>query len=203
MMSPHLTADQQLSLAYAKPSQAALYRALFGLDAAMAQIALTAHEPLLAQIKLAWWAEAGLTSLKGGSAIGDAVLGVQAVADHRQVVPPFVEAWKAAADGPEYFDEASRLRAEAWMSALGCADDAMASALQAWANLDLKLMTGANEKGLKKSDLLALKRHAKPIAVLALLASCDAALPQEQRSKPGSPKRMLRAFLFGAFGLIL
>ncbi len=202
-MSPILTADQQLSLAYAKPSQAALYRALFGLDAAMAQIALTAHEPLLAQIKLAWWAEAGLTDPKGGSAIGDAVLGVQAVADHRQVVPPFVEAWKAAADGPEYFDGASKLRAEAWMFALRLTDDGMTSAVQAWANLDLKVMTGAKAEGLEKGDLLTLRRHAKPLAVLALLASHDAGLPLEERSKPGSPQSMLRAFLFGAFGLIL
>jgi 15-cis-phytoene synthase len=203
MMSPVLTADQQLSIAYAGSRQAQLYPALFGLEAAMTQIALTAHEPLLAQIKLAWWAEEGLCSPKGGSAIGDAVLALQKVADHQLLVPLFVEAWKSAADGPDCFGDAAALRAKAWMTALGRSDDVLTSALEAWANLDLLLITGAKAKGLDKALLLTLRRQAKPIAVLALLASHDAARPQAESSLQGSPSRMLSAFLFNIMGLIL
>ncbi len=200
-MSPNLTADQQLALAYAGSRQAQLYEALFGLEAAMAQIALTAHEPLLAQIKLAWWAEEGLKSPKGGSAIGDAVLAVQHTADHQGIVPPFVEAWKVAAYGVDDFDEAAALRADAWGSALGV--NHAKPVLTAWASLDLHMMTGAKGAALDKQMLLHLRRNAKPLAVLALLASHDAALSLEHRSRPGSPARMARAFLFGAAAIIL
>ena len=202
MNSPFLTADQQLSLAYAGNRQA-LYCSLFNLEAAMAQIALTAHEPLLAQIKLAWWAEDGLCNPKGGSAIGDAVLAVSKVADCQMIVPLFVEAWKAAAHGPDSFGEAGTRRAEAWSAALGTSAETVMDAIKAWAVLDLFTVTKAKADGLGKSQLLTLRRYAKPLAVLALLTSRDAQVDQAMRSKPGSPKRIALAFAFIAMGLIL
>ena len=202
MSAPFLTADQQLSLAYAGNRQA-FYCSLFNLEAAMAQVALTAHEPLLAQIKLSWWAEDGLRNPKGGSAIGDAVLALTKIADVQMIVPLFVEAWKAAADGPDSFGDAGTLRAEAWSAALNTGDEAVTDALKAWAALDLFTVTKAKAVGLNKKQLLALRQCAKPLAVLALLASRDAQVEQAMRSKPGSPKRIALAFAFIAVGLIL
>lgn len=203
MVRPNLTADQQLSLAYAATRAAPIYGGLFRLEMAMAQIAFAAHEPLLAQIKLAWWAEDGLNAPKGGSALGDAILDLAASADHRVIVPPFVEAWKAVASGPDYFEEAAMLRAEAWTAALNLVDPDLILAVQAWAKLDLLLNTGTNGDPLPKAFLLALRRQAKPLAVLAVLASGDAQLIEPKRSKQGSPKRMARAFMFILTGLIL
>ena len=202
MKASNLTADQQLCLAYAGGRQT-LFRALFDLEAAVSQIALTAHEPLLAQIKLAWWAEDGLGNPKGGSAIGDAVLGLSKVADHQAIVPLFIEAWKAAAYGPDGFGDAATLRAEAWSVALGIGEGRLLDALKSWAELDLFTMTGGNGDGFQKAQLRVLRHYAKPLAVLALLASQDGKTVQERRSKPGSPKRIARAFFFVATGRIL
>ncbi|MEQ1499062.1 MAG: hypothetical protein ABL914_10410 [Novosphingobium sp.] len=61
MPDPHLLAllppDRRLALAYAPRATKALFLGLFALDARLAAIVGSAREPLLAQMKLAWWRE--------------------------------------------------------------------------------------------------------------------------------------------------
>ena len=50
-----ISVERRLALAYAPVSARALWLGLFALDARLGALVRTAHEPLLAQIKLAWW----------------------------------------------------------------------------------------------------------------------------------------------------
>jgi phytoene synthase len=64
---------QRLALAYAPAKSRAPLIALFALDARLADIVRHAHEPMLAQLRLAWWREQ-LTGGSGGPASGDPLL---------------------------------------------------------------------------------------------------------------------------------
>ncbi|WP_133365397.1 hypothetical protein [Qipengyuania sediminis] len=52
---PRLGEAERLALAYAPASARAKYHAVLALDARMQRLVLGAREPLLAQMKLAWW----------------------------------------------------------------------------------------------------------------------------------------------------
>ena len=61
-MTPRMTNEigdaERLAIAYAPATSRARYRALLGLDATLRRIALSAREPLPAQLRLAWWRDA-------------------------------------------------------------------------------------------------------------------------------------------------
>ena len=50
-----LPVERRLALAYAPANSRGLWLGLFALDARLGAVVQAAHEPLLAQIKLAWW----------------------------------------------------------------------------------------------------------------------------------------------------
>jgi 15-cis-phytoene synthase len=56
------TRDQQLALAWTMPRYRPVLRSLFMADAFFGHIALSTSDPMLARIKLAWWAEQGIES---------------------------------------------------------------------------------------------------------------------------------------------
>lgn len=52
-----LPGEQRLALAYARGAARPLFLGLFALDARLAQVVRSAREPMLAQLRLAWWRE--------------------------------------------------------------------------------------------------------------------------------------------------
>ena len=68
-----LSVERRLALAYAPASSRVLWLGLFALDARLGAVVRTAHEPLLAQIKLAWWRDE-LTKPAAVRALGEPLL---------------------------------------------------------------------------------------------------------------------------------
>ncbi|THD36529.1 MAG: hypothetical protein E7773_05815 [Sphingomonas sp.] len=62
-----------LALSYAPADRRAALEALFALDAALGQVLRTTREPMVGQMRLAWWREA-LVRLDGAPAPGEPVL---------------------------------------------------------------------------------------------------------------------------------
>jgi len=74
-------ADLRLALTYVRPADRGALEALFGIDAAMADVVRTTREPQLGPIRLAWWRER-LEELDGGAPAEPRLQAVQ-----RELVP--------------------------------------------------------------------------------------------------------------------
>lgn len=72
-------AERVLALSYAPSDRRAGLGALFALDNALGQVLRTTHEPMVGQMRLAWWREA-LVRLDGAPPPAEPVL--QALAEH-------------------------------------------------------------------------------------------------------------------------
>jgi len=85
---------QRLALSYAPAASRSKFLALFALETRLAGIVRSVREPILAQLRLAWWRDR-LTSAKDGWPHGDAVL--DALRDWRDPsgLGELVNAWEA------------------------------------------------------------------------------------------------------------
>ncbi|MEO5939196.1 MAG: squalene/phytoene synthase family protein [Sphingomonas sp.] len=139
--------ERALALSYAPPDRRAALNALFALDAALGQVLRTTREPMVGQMRLAWWREA-LARLDSAPPPAEPVL--QALAMAVMPLGPTGQALAAMADGWEVLlgtiDEGTiadhgRLRGESLFEqagvVLGAGTDPLAVAGQGWALADL------------------------------------------------------------------
>jgi phytoene synthase len=210
---PHLSLlppEHRLALAYAPTGTRADWLAVLSLDARLARIVRGAREPLLAQMRLAWWreqfAQPGLTSAKepllaplaawngaGGALIalvdGWEVLLGQAPLDGA-LMAEFVEG-RAAALG-------------SLAERLGSDGGASRQAARGWALVDLLgRLTHPDEQGTvaemvarHRWDRAGLARSMRPLAVLHGLAR-NARGDGRLLATPASFVRAIRLGLFG------
>jgi phytoene synthase len=206
-----LDPDRTLALAYVAAARRPAVEALWRLDAALASVLSTGKEPLISQIRLAWWREA-LEKLDTEKAPGEPVL--QALAQH--VVPAGVSGAELSAmeAGWEVLlspDQLGEADLELYASARGGllfrytahllgteASADMEAAGGAWAAIDLARHS-ANEADADAA--LALARAApsprwpsrlRPLGMLAALARRDAEPARPRWEPQGAPGRMLR-----------
>lgn len=172
--------ERALALSYAPINRRAGLEALFALDAALGQVLRTTREPIVGQLRLAWWREA-LVRLDDAPPPAEPVL--QAVASDLMPLGPSGEALAEMVDGWEVLLDAiddrtiadhARLRGAVLFAQAGIVLDAsrdpLAEAGQGWALADL-----ANHL----SDP-ASAAHARVAAVPLLFVAAD-----HRWSRPG------------------
>jgi phytoene synthase len=205
-MTP-LDPDRTLALSYVPAKRRPAVESLWRLDAALGAVLAGGREPLISQIKLAWWREA-LHKLDREKAPAEPVL--QAVAEH--VVPTISGAelselersWAALlSEGPlapadlDLYAERGRLlfRHSALLLGGGSANE-IDRAGEVWALMDLARHSSEPDAGAAAA-VAADRPHVtrrwppalRPLGMLYLLARRDIALGLEPQ---GSPVRMLR-----------
>jgi phytoene synthase len=209
-MTP-LDPDRTLALTYVPARRRAAVEALWRLDAALGAAIATGREPLISQIKLAWWREA-LAKLDRERAPAEPVL--QALATH--VLPAGVtgaelsemeQGWAALlnehaleSDDLDLYAGRGRLLFRHSATLLGGRSDAaLEGSGEAWALVDLARHSGepdasaalaaARDRGAAARWPSALR----PLGMLAALARRDAAAGSVGEFEPqGAPRRMLR-----------
>jgi phytoene synthase len=210
-MTP-LDPDRTLALAYVPAERRPAVEALWRLDAALAAVLTTGREPLIGQIRLAWWREA-LEKLDRERAPAEPVL--TALATH--VLPAGVggaelaamEAGWAVLLSPEPLTAADvqlyasargglLFRLTARLLGARAASGEVEAAGGAWALVDLARHS-ANAADAEAA--LAAGRQApalrwpaplRPLGMLAALAARDAEPGRPRWEEQGAPRRMLR-----------
>lgn len=209
-----LPAPQHISLAYAEPAQREAWRTLFLLDLRLGGLVIHAREPMLAQIRLAWWRDAlALPPLMRPS--GDPLLKQigQHLAGVESELSALATAWEALiGDAPlplERLTEYCTLRAAAYaaMAQLAGAPDSRASAVahaRQWVIGDTQSRLSDPQE---RATVLALARGSapteglpramRPLAVLSALGQRAARLEQPVFEGRSSALLALRVGLLG------
>lgn len=205
---------QSLALSYAPDKSRAALDALFALDTALGNVLRTTREPLVGQMRLAWWREA-LQGLDASGAPAEPVL--QSLADAvlplgitGRALSEMVEAWEPLLGdiGTGSTDDQARLRGRALFTmagmALGAApDDPIGDAGEGWALADLAanlsdpaLASQARERAatmLAHARRSRWSRNGRALGALALIAD-------RQLSGPIPPTFVLRLARFRLTG---
>lgn len=204
-MPLELDPARRLALAYVPAAARPAVEALWRLDLAFASVLATGTQPVISQMRLAWWREA-LERLDQAPPPAEPVL--QALAAH--VLPTVTgmelaaveEGWLmlvseealseeelalyAARRGGLLFTYAARL--------LGDSRFPVARAGAAWALADLARHSRRVDEIKSPPPMPKLKwpRKLRPLGMLAMLAKRDLERLDGEQEKQGSPKRILR-----------
>lgn len=212
----------RLAFAYAPSGRRAALAALWALDGRLAAMALAAREPMLAQIRLAWWRDALYALGRGGAAPADPLL--RSLGDGLApllapgALAPVAAGWSALLDAAEpdaaLIGEHARLRGAALFEAAATVLGApgwpeLARGGRLWALVDLA------RRGIGHDGPLAMARAElggggsarwppalRPLGMLVALAVRDARAGRT--AAQGAPARllqMLRHRLTGSVGL--
>lgn len=185
---------QRLALAYAPRASRPALTLLFALDARLADIVRHSHEPMLAQLRLAWWREA-LEGSSGAPPAGEPLLALLgAWPGPRSALAGLADGWEAMIGQAPLPGSAFTALAEARGNAFAALADRPAEASnalemgKAWALADIAAHLGdprEREAVLvqvreQEWHLHKLPRKLRPLAVLHGLAArtdwrtCDA-----------------------------
>lgn len=194
--------DRLLLLAYAGAKLRPKLELVFALDEALADILRTVREPMIAQIRLAWWRDQ-LEALAAGREaapeplllhIGD-ILGPSGAAS----LVDLPSAWEHLLEDPLEI-EAVRRFADLRSATLAPVfnSPALTIGLRYWALVDFAFhcsdpqLAAQVAEVAKRQEPDVLKPLPRSARVLIGLARDDVAHPEARR--PGSPRRLLRAF---------
>lgn len=207
-------AERGIFLAYAPAQARAALAALVALDDALALLLRTTREPMLGQMRLAWWRDA-LARLDQAPPPGEPVL--QALA--AEVLPSGVSGSELAAitDGWEVLVGEDALGAAALGRfaagrgmlfalagrVLGAGEsDPLEAAGRGWALADLARNLDSAQEAAEARKLAAplldaavssrWSRNARALGAMAHLARRDLVLPQGEPAPVGSPARLAR-----------
>ncbi|WP_394657815.1 hypothetical protein [uncultured Novosphingobium sp.] len=211
-----LPAVAQLSLVYASASARQPTLALLALDARLATLIRRSSEPMLAQLRLAWWRESIAQSPQTWPE-GEPILATLRSWGNRHAdAQTLVDAWEAmtapsplGADAMSKFAEGRGAACAALALVLGCARDKQAAMTlgRIWAAEDLATRLGRDDERALAATLAdaqprKLPRVSRPLRSLRVLAG----LTRRRRvsgSEAGaaSPAAMLEALKLGLLGL--
>lgn len=182
MTSPseaELTPPTRLSIAYATRRYRAAFKLILQIDQRMADIVAKAREPLVGQIKMAWWRE-GFTSPPESRPKGEPLF--EALAGQGSDIPPvaleaLVSAWELLLGQDDWtgdlLTQHADLRAQAVFGTYGdwlCAPEDMRAIGNAWAVGALaEAFPGRVEPSLMPPrPTLPTARALRPLSILAL-----------------------------------
>lgn len=204
-----LSPDRRLALSYAPVSVRPLFAGLYALDGKLAGIVTTAREPVLAQLKLAWWRDQ-LARPVADRPPGEPVLAALAAwGAPGSALSVMVEGWERligdAAPGNADLAEFVSARGAACSvlaRCLGADPDAAGQAGRGWALGDLGLLLGPSAPLL---DLAAaadwrrprLNRSLRPLLIHHGLARHSMA----RKFAAGGPAALLLAMRLGLLGI--
>ena len=209
---PDLDRDRTLALSYVPARRRAAVGALWRLDAAMGQALAGGREPLISQIKLAWWREA-LEKLDTARAPAEPVL--QAVAEH--VLPGGIggaelarmeQGWSvllaqqpltaeelalyAATRGGLLFRYTASLLGQAGEAGIDRAGEVWALADLARHSADAQDADNAIAEARARDWRVRWPAALRPLGMLAALGARDAEEGRPRWEEQGAPRRMLR-----------
>lgn len=147
-----ISPDRRLALGYAPAAARPLFLGLYALDAKLAGIVRSAREPMLGQLKLAWWRDQ-LGKPIAARPLGEPVLAALALwGDAGHALSALADGWEgligdtypAQADLAQ-FATARGAACAALAGLLGADPELARRAGQGWALGDLGLMLGASE----------------------------------------------------------
>jgi phytoene synthase len=211
-----LPAVARLALVYAPASARQQALALLALDARLANLIRRSSEPMLAQLRLAWWREA----IAGDPAqwpTGEPILAtLRSWGDRAGTASSLVDAWEAlTAPSPlgsqaiEAFAGARGEAAVALADALGRPEDRQAARElgRIWALEDLSMRLGRDDERATASVAAAamparlprVSRRLRPLRVLAGLSRRRRLAGSEEGA--ASPAALLEAMKLGLLGL--
>ncbi len=206
-----LDADRALALTYVPTAKRAALGALWGLDAALGAVLAGGREPLISQIKLAWWRDS-LDKLDREKAPAEPVL--QEVAEH--VLPSGVsgadlsameEGWSVLLSHDPLTDDELARYAAGRGALLFRYSGAMLGeqpspelqrAGEAWALVDLARHSNAVDAAsamaaaAERLERIRWPSRLRPLGMLAALAERDVQRGLDQLEPQGAPARMLR-----------
>ncbi len=200
-----LDPDRQLALAYVPAAIRPAVEALWRLDASFASVLATGTQPLVSQLRLAWWREA-LEQLDSAPAPAEPVL--QALSAH--VLPRVSGAELAAMEEgwlvllsdealtedalARYADLRGGLLFDYGARLLGDSAFPVRRAGQLWALADLARHSRRVDEVKMPSPESQVKwpRKLRPLGMLAMVARRDLERLGRKTEKPGSPARVLR-----------
>lgn len=194
--------DRLLSLAYAGADVRARLRLAFALDEVLADVLRTVREPMIAQIRLAWWRDQ-LGALSTGAAPAPEPLVIQIGRIFRPAeiatLSDLTAAWELLLQDPlgnAAIVQFSNLRGSVLASVFN--SPALTTTLAFWSMADFAFHC-SDAKLAAEVALMAegsaparLRPMPRAVRVLAGLARDDLADPVARR--PASPGRMIRAF---------
>ena len=209
-----ISVERRLALAYAPARARLLWLGLFALDARLGAVVRSAHEPLLAQIKLAWWRDE-LARPPAARPVGEPLLALlEAWGDQTAGLRALIDGWEVLL-GDEPLDSGAMLqvadaRAQACASLaarldLAAAEPEVSRAARSWALAELAAALSDPDDRAEAAGLIAqqdwrrvsLPREFRPLLVLHGLAA-------RQRGGgpliPG-PLAGLRAIRLGLLGI--
>jgi phytoene synthase len=178
-ISGELPAPWRLALAYAPGWTRPAWAGLLLLDRRLGRAALGASEPLLGQVRLAWWRDRFAEPV-GAWPKGEPLLALLAAWDReRESLGHLVDGWEAMVgdegqDGA--FAECAQARAQAMIALsrlLGCSGEPVEAAARSWAETDLARQLGLSEHGGATPLQVRLPRPMRPLTLLHDLACRD------------------------------
>ena len=204
--------DQQLVLAYARAQDRDVLTALFQIDAHLGAMALSAREPMVTRIKLAWWQEQGFAKARPVNDLDDAIRQIEVrVPGCHGLLAQLAEGWgvflEFEEEGEASLNASAELRGPALFGLAAAAagvtlTEAQKSASIAWALVDLARKCGSDEALAKARDVysgLHGTSQAMPVRILSLLSALarnDAARGLNDAVPLGSPLRIVRTLWF-------
>ena len=218
-MTLDLDPERKLALAYVPLPRRAALEALWRLDVTLGAVLATGREPLISQIRLAWWREAlekldrerppaepllealarhVLPADIGGAELATLEAGWAVLLSTEPLTPGQLDQY-AQARGGRLFALSARL--------LGAAEPRIEAAGRIWALIDLARRSGREAEA--QAAIAAAREGGagfrwpaalRPLGMLASLARRDAerGLPLEAQGSPGRILRMLRHRLTGS-----
>lgn len=203
--------ERALALTYAKSGLRDPLVAVFALDATLAKLARQTREPIVAQLRLAWWRDA-LGTLGDGTFAGQPILAAlhRSVADHRvdpATLIAVVDGWEALVTGdiPAHTRDRGQGLFKAAAELTGADDAWLGDAGEGWAVADLALTSPDPAiVAAARADAIRLLDHAlthrasraaRPLGALTLIARMDL-----DASPVGSPARIARLLRYRIIG---
>jgi phytoene synthase len=200
----------RLALAYAPAAARPLWLSLLALDVRLAGVVRNAREPMLGQMKLAWWRDR-LGSAPDTWPRGEPLLAsLQVWGAHAKGLIPLVDGWEALlddwGDGQAVAAALTQGRVavlEALARALGVDDSRVAAMAHGWAAMDMASHLGDAAERAAAMERIAtldwrggrLPKSMRPLAVLHGLARRAA-----RGGDPASPWALALAIRLGIFG---
>jgi 15-cis-phytoene synthase len=189
--------DHLIALAYAGASREKL-RFLLAFDERLGRIVAAGREPVIAQMKLAWWRE-NLGKAAANANKGEQMLEAAQAFNLGTDLIAMVDGWESLLAELPLSEQGLLAYAAGRGTLFGLAGGDNANAAgAAWALTDFAMRCS---DGITRDRALALAAQVdrtamlpKPLAILAALARSDRKRGPAQRWVPGSPMRMLRAF---------
>ena len=173
-ISAELPAPVRLAAGYAPARARGLWTALLTLDERLARAALGATDPMIGQLRLAWWRDRLREPASDWPAGEPLLAALRAWEAERGVLEGLVDGWERTIGGDPSDDERARCVAArtdavvALSRLLGCEGAEVAPAARDWAQADLALRLG--EGADARLPLRRLPRAMRPLAILAELA---------------------------------